>query len=220
MSTQNIGLVERDEDSKEAQERPAPTLVPPPVTDIRKNLSVLQPKHQWPPPIYIDPNASPEEIFYMENRWYSQWKYYDERAAMSKRSYQRLQLSITVGSAAVPVLVGIQAVDSRIDFALYAITIIISFLVAGSSAIETVKKYGDAWRSFRTATEELMREKALYDVKSGPYRKSTNPFLLFVERCEDIMAKQNGVFLSLREEQQGQQAESENSKAEAPANLG
>lgn len=196
----SIGLVEREDGAKTPSDRTTPTIVPP-VVDKRKNLSVLKPESQWPPPIYIDPNASPEEIYYMENRWYAQWEYYDKRATVAKRAAQRLQLTITVGSAAVPVLVGIQAIDSRVDFALYTVTIIISFLVAGSSAIETVKKYAEAWRSYRTATEELMREKALYDVKSGPYRKSTNPFLLFVERCEDVIAKQNGIFLSPREDQ-------------------
>jgi len=189
------------EEDKKEQDRPSPTIVPRPVADRYKDLSVIRPEGEWPPPIYIDPNASPEEIYYMENRWFAQWLFYDQRAVVAKRVHQRLQLTITVGSAAVPVLVGIQAIDDRVNFALYLVTIIISFLVAGASAIETVKKYGDAWRSYRTATEELMREKSLYDVKSGPYRKSTNPFLLFVERCEDVMAKQNGVFLSPREEQ-------------------
>jgi len=166
-----------------------------------RGYSIFTPEEHWPPPIYIHPTATPEELYYIEHRWHAEWSYYDKKASQAKKSFQRVQLTITVGSAAVPVLVGIQALDDRLDFALYLITILISFLVAAASAIETVKKYGDDWRTYRSAAEELGREKALYDVRTGPYRRSKNPFLLFVERCEEVVAKQNGAWSALKEEQ-------------------
>lgn len=166
-----------------------------------RGYSIFTPDDHWPPPVYIDPNATPQELYYIEHRWYKEWSYYDKRATEAKRSYQRLQLMIGVLSAGVPVLVSIQAVDNRLNFMLYLITIVISFAVAAASAIEQVRKYGDMWRSYRAAAEELHREKALYDVKSGSYRRSTNPFLLFVERCEEVIGKQNGAWSALKEEQ-------------------
>jgi len=108
--------------------------------------------------------------------------------------------------------------NEGIEFALYLLTILVSLSVAAASAIETVKHYGDSWRSYRTATEELQREKSMYDMMAGPYRRSTNPFLLFVERCEDIMAKQNGNFAPLKEEEtKGEDPYSDDSEAGAGA---
>ncbi|GAB4508714.1 MAG: hypothetical protein OHK0046_01990 [Anaerolineae bacterium] len=172
----------------------------PSVQEKHERLPILDPSNQWPPPLYIDQNAGSRELYYMEHRWYSQWKYYDGRASGAKQNYQRLQLIIGVGSVAVPVLVGIQFGDDNVRVALNIATVLISLLVAAAAAIENVMKYGDAWRSYRAATEELQREKSMYDTRSGPYRRSTNPFLLFVERCEDIMAKQNGSWAALKED--------------------
>ena len=175
------------------------------VKEKQEKLPTLEPSGAWPPPLYIDPEAGSREVYYMEHRWYSQWKYYDDKATLSKRNYQRLQLVIGVGSVAVPVLVGIQFGDESVRVVLNLVTVFISLCVAAAAAIENVYKFGDAWRSYRTANEELQREKSMYDVHSGPYRRSTNPFLLFVERCEDIMAKQNGSWSALKEEQVQQQ---------------
>lgn len=187
---EKIEVVKRADEASTSP-RPAPALVAP---AEKKAANVLEPVNVWPPPIYIDENAPPEERYYMEHRWYTQWNWYDTRAASAKRSYQRLQLIIGIGSLAIPALVGLnplaEAGSSRT--ALTLLTVFISVVVAAATAIENVKKHGDAWRSYRTAAEELKREKSLYDVRSGSYRKSKKPFLLFVERCEDIMAKQNG----------------------------
>jgi uncharacterized protein YigE (DUF2233 family) len=106
----------------------------------------------------------------------------------------------------VPVLVGLSTSDETARLALQLLTVFISLMVAAAAAIENVKKYGDSWRTFRTAAEELYREKSLYDVQTGAYRSSKRPFLLFVERTEDIVAKQNGAWSTLHEEQIRKQA--------------
>lgn len=150
----------------------------------------------WPPPLFLMRTASDAERYYMKYRWQNQWQYYDNKASENKRNYQWLQLIIGVGSVAVPVLLGFQGTFT-------IIATIVSLVVAASAAVENVKKFGDGWRSFRTAAEALQREKALYDVSAGPYRIAKRPFIRFVERCEDIIAQQNGQFMQ-REEQQTQ----------------
>ncbi len=164
--------------------------------------SILEPAGTWPPPIFIRPDASSDERYYMEHRWHAQWSWYDKRASDSKTWYQRLQIIVGVGSVTVPVLVGITSTNETARSALQLATVLISLVVAASAAIENVKKYGDNWRNFRAAAEELAREKAMYDVASGPYRKSKAPFLLFSERCEDIIAKQNGNWLQMTQEKE------------------
>ncbi len=150
----------------------------------------------WPPPLFVMRTASDAERYYMKHRWQNQWQYYDSKATENKRNYQWLQLTIGIGSVAVPVLLGFQGTFT-------IVATIVSLVVAASAAIENVKKFGDGWRSFRAAAEALQREKALYDVSAGPYRIAKRPFIRFVERCEDIIAQQNGQFMQ-REEQQPQ----------------
>jgi hypothetical protein len=149
----------------------------------------------WPPPLYTLPNATLAEKYYLKQRWQSQWLWYDKKAAENKNKHQFLQVVIGVGSVAVPVLLGIEALRS------YAVWV--SLVVAAAASIENVKKYGDNWRSYRRAAENLSREKSLYDVNAGPYRTSKKPFARFVERCEEVIAQQNGQFYQ-REDQQTQ----------------
>jgi hypothetical protein len=155
----------------------------------------------WPPPLYLMRTASDAERYYMKYRWQNQWQYYDGKATENKRNYQWLQLTIGIGSVAVPVLLGFQGTFT-------IVATIVSLVVAAAAAVENVKKYGDGWRSFRSAAEALQREKALYDVSAGPYRVAKRPFIRFVERCEDIIAQQNGQFMQRDEQQQqGQQSQ-------------
>jgi len=171
--------------AEEIAARPIPTLEPPTV---------------WPPPIFINPQATAREIYYMQHRWYSQWSYYDKKSSAAKVRYQRLQLIVAVGSVVVPVLIGLTPTDPNLRTGLDLVTVAISLIVAASAAIETVKQFGDEWRTFRSTAEELKREKSLYDTGSGPYRRAKNPFRLFVERSEEVMAKQNGAWATLKEE--------------------
>lgn len=172
----------------------------------------LVPTGTWPPPIYVDPNATEQERHYIEHRWYAQWEWYDKKASEAKRNHQRTQMLVLIGSTLITALVAftppssLEAALPWLPDTIRVVTVIISIGVGVYTGLENqVFKYGDNWRSFRGAAEELLREKALYDVRSGPYRKTKTAFLLFVQRCEEIMTKQNGSFLQLAEEvQQGQ----------------
>ncbi|MDX1991131.1 MAG: DUF4231 domain-containing protein [bacterium] len=191
-----------------------PATPPAPVLTETLKYSLIKPSETWPPPIFIDLAASDSERYYMEHRWYSQWSYYDKKASDAKKQYHRYQLFAVIGAGCVTALVGLSPIATNITVrnGLTVLTVLVSLLVTSATAIEAVQKFGDSWRNYRSAAEELKREKSLYDVRSGSYRKAKKPFLLFVERCEEIMAKQNGSWAALREEQQPQQ-----SGAPAPA---
>jgi hypothetical protein len=173
----------------------------------------------WPPPVFGRPTMRPEERFYLENRWYSQWAFYDKKANESKKKYLRLQQVIVLGSVIVPVLIASgpylasvipAASDSSQDILRFLIdftTIVISTAVAGSAAWEGLHKYGDSWTTYRRAAEEMQQEKFMFDVRSGRYANNADAFPRFVERCEEIMAQQNGRFIQTIEKQQAQQAE-------------
>jgi hypothetical protein len=169
-----------------------PALAPTIIKDEEKAEST------WPPPLYLPGDAGESARHYIRHRWQSQWLWYDAKAGENKRKHQSLQVLIGVGSVAVPVLLNLQ--DPWRNFA-----VIISLVVAAAASIENVKKYGDNWRSYRRAAENLSREKSLFDVGAGPYRVAKQPFSRFVERCEEIIGQQNGQFYQQGgEEQQAQ----------------
>jgi hypothetical protein len=155
----------------------------------------MEPSAIWPPPIYIRENIGPQERYYVEHRWFAQWAWYDARATFYKKRYQRIQLGIGIGAVAVPVLVGVSGFDPMTDTALKIATVVISLMVAALTAWENVYKHGENWRLFRAAAEDLSREKSMYDMQAGPYLRAEQPFVRFVERCEVIMAQQNGRWL-------------------------
>jgi hypothetical protein len=169
-----------------------PPLLPDPIQPVTAPVSQPTEDEQkllettWPPPLYTPANAALAEKFYLKQRWQSQWLWYDKKASENKNKHQFLQVVIGVGSVTVPVLLGIEALRG------YAVWV--SLIVAAAASIENVKKYGDNWRSYRRAAENLSREKSLYDVNAGPYRTAKKPFARFVERCEEVIAQQNGQF--------------------------
>ncbi len=184
-----------------------------PLTPEQYKEYLAQPEAPWPPPIFVKRNVTAEEKFYIENRWYAQWRYYDKKSSENKQSYHFFQRVIVIGSVTVPVLVGtgpsIAAyvnnepwVRALLDMA----TVVISLAVALSAAIEGLYKYGEYWSNYRKAAEELLQEKHLYDVRSGGYANTSDPFLRFVERCEGIIAKQNGQYFQTVEKQQSEAA--------------
>lgn len=158
----------------------------------------LLPEAPWPPPIFVRKSISPQERYYIEHRWYSQWSFFDKKANENKNRYYRTQLIVGIGSVTVPVLVGINA-EGIADSVLYFVTVIISLAVAMATAVESLYTFGDNWRSYRSAAENLHQEKSLYDVKAGRYANNPQAFMRFVERIEEIIAQQNGRWIQSQE---------------------
>ncbi|MGB1289108.1 MAG: DUF4231 domain-containing protein, partial [Aggregatilineales bacterium] len=100
----------------------------------------------WPPPVFIRRNMPFDQRFYLENRWYGQWKFYDKEAGKNKRLYHRYQQIIVVFSVVVPVLVGFgpsiaTAInktfpDADIRTVVDILTVLLSLMVAVAAAIE------------------------------------------------------------------------------------
>ncbi len=188
---------------------------------------VVMPDSAWPPPIFIKKNAPPRERFYLEKRWHSQWSYYDSKATENKDTYFLYQRIVVIGALIIPALVSINSTLARFLAGVFnngdvtaeamwrigvdSITVIVSLLVAGAAALESLYKYGENWSSYRSAAEELQAEKNFYDMQSGPYANNPNPFSTFVERVEGIVANQNGkYFQAVQQQLQKQSDDNEN----------
>ncbi|MDQ7037089.1 MAG: DUF4231 domain-containing protein [Anaerolineae bacterium] len=176
----------------------------------------IMPESSWPPPMFVKKNITPQERYYLENRWHSQWRFFDTKASNSKSQYFWLQRIVVIGSVTVPVLVSldpdiirglinfIPLVTLTVDQARLLIditTVLLSLAVAISAGLESLNKYGDNWGSYRQAAEELQAEKSFYDVDGGRYANNPDAFSRFVERTEEIIAQQNGRFIASVEKQ-------------------
>lgn len=207
--------------------QPAPTVVSTPplpqgtAEPGKYEEFLLMPDAAWPPPIFIRKSVSAQERFYIENRWHSQWNYYDKKANESKKLYYRYQSIVVIGSVIVPVLVSFSsALGQLLDgvfirfggsagagrFFVDVLTVLTSTLVAIAAAVESLQKYGDGWSSYRSAAEELQAEKYFYDMLAGPYANNPNPFATFVERTEGVVANQNGKYFQAVQQQIQKQA--------------
>ena len=126
----------------------------------------------------------------------AQWEWYDQKATFFKKRYLRIQVGVGIMSGIVPVLVAINSPNADIVDLLKLGAIALSLMVTVLTVWENVYKHGDNWRTYRGAAEDLAREKAMYDMKAGHYKRVKNPFMRFVERTEEIIGKQNGQWLS------------------------
>ncbi|MEM9953575.1 MAG: DUF4231 domain-containing protein [Chloroflexota bacterium] len=194
-----------------------------PVTTGNFEDWTFKPSGAWPPPVFLKPNATPRERFYIEYRWFSQWDYYDKKASEAKSTYYRYQTIVVIGALLIPALVSLNSAIARFIADLVAggsadseaiirigvdtVTVFVSLLVAGSAAIESLYKFGDTWNSYRSAAEELQAEKNVYDMSAGPYESNPNPFATFVTRVEGIVANQNGKYFQAVQAQIAKQSE-------------
>jgi len=204
--------------------QPAPTVVATPplpqgTSDPGKYEEfLLMPSAAWPPPIFIRKSVSAQERFYIENRWHSQWSYYDKKATDAKKVYFSIQRFVVVGGVIVPVIVGLGYSLSTIVESMFAmpvgagrpwidiITVVISATIGIAAAVESLYKFGDDWNSYRSAAEELLAEKSFYDMQSGPYANNPNAFATFVDRTEGIIANQNGKYFQAQQQNIQKQA--------------
>jgi hypothetical protein len=145
---------------------------------------------------------------YINTRWKPQVDYYDAKGSFNKRRHQSLQAFIGVGSVGVTLLLGLSVPGEFVA--------VISALIAVATAVENVYKYGDSWRRFRQASERLKREKIMFDMGAGPYRRARDPILLFTERCEDVILQESGNYFQ-REEQQQAQGQDKDKDKETPS---
>lgn len=173
----------------------------------------VMPSTAWPPPIYVRRSISPQERFYLENRWYSQWTYYDKKATENKNSYYFYQNIVIIGGVIIPTLVSINGTVARALTGAFGLsletwrtildagTVFVSLAVAIAAAILGLQKFGESWASYRSAAEELQSEKSYYDMGAGPYLNNANPLATFVENTENIIAKQNGNYFQTVQKQ-------------------
>jgi hypothetical protein len=143
---------------------------------------------------------------YMHSRYVNQVVWMEGKADDARRHYVRLRLLTVVGAVIVPVLVGLNTDDGRVE----ALTIALSVVVAVSAAIEQFFHFGERWQHYRRNVERLKTEGWRYFELTDGYGTAgathESAFPDFARRVESILQEETDVFISevAAERQQGQ----------------
>jgi Protein of unknown function (DUF4231) len=134
---------------------------------------------------------------YISDRIDDQCGYYDKSAAKYKTRHFVMRRTAVIGAALVPILLnvpfGILDPYSKVPATL--VSLVVTIIVA----LETVDRYGDQWKNFRSTYEFLKSEKFHFQTGEGVYRGMDGEaaFMMLVERCESRIAMENSATLSI-----------------------
>jgi uncharacterized protein DUF4231 len=130
---------------------------------------------------------------YVESRLaqYQQW--YDKKAVRTKAMHLRMRTISVVGGALVPVLVNLD-----LSFAKLTATVL-SLVVVGSVSLESVYRYREQWKNYRSTEQLLGHERIYFETKVGPYAglSEDEAFPTLVARVESAIASENSATLNV-----------------------
>ncbi len=137
---------------------------------------------------------------YLKERYYDQVNWYDTKSAHNQKRYRRLQWGLIIFSAITPVLI---TLDWRLPShaILGWIPIITSVAVAIMTAALKTFGYQENWMNYRTTCETLKKEIRLYEAGIGDYAGAKDKEAVFVERVENLISRENTLWLTIRKEQ-------------------
>ena len=139
---------------------------------------------------------------FLHKRWLDQLVWMDNRANRTQKNYRNLRLTSIGGGVLVPALVGLKFLPA---------SIIVSLIVAGSTAFEGFFHYGDRWQHYRRTAEQLKSEGWQFSQLSGEYREYNThreAYLAFATRVEDLIQQDVEGFMKIVREKKQNGAQS------------
>lgn len=138
------------------------------------------------------PEASKAER-YVDTRLSQYQKWYDRKAVKMKAMHLRMRTVSVVGGAMVPVLVNIDLPFARLT------ATALSLVVVGSVSLESVYRYREQWKNYRSTEQLLGHEKVYFQSGVGPYLglSESESFTTLVARVEKAIASENSATLNV-----------------------
>ena len=138
---------------------------------------------------------------YISDRLDDQIKYYDLKSIEYKKKPENISLATIIISALIALVPAFIDILPNCKGIITFLSALLAATITVLQTIDKLKKYNDLFYQFRMTCEKLKQEKELYLYQSGEYKRTdemTNE-QLFVERCESIMATENGTWAQLNE---------------------
>ncbi|MFE6098902.1 DUF4231 domain-containing protein [Streptomyces laurentii] len=130
---------------------------------------------------------------YVDERLGQYQAWYDRKATKMKAMHLRMRTVSVVGAALVPVLVNVD-----LEFARVTATVL-SVVVVASVSLESVYRYREQWKNYRSTEQLLGHERVYFAARVGPYHKLSGreAFTTLVARVEKAIASENSATLNV-----------------------
>ena len=139
---------------------------------------------------------------YIKVRIDDQIEYYDKKSIHYKKMHENLTITTIILSASIAIIPAFTALIPNYKNTFTFLSAFFAAIITVLQTIDKLKKYNELFYQYRSTCEKLKQEKYLFLTNSGEYKTShnapTNEQLL-VERCESIMATENGTWAQLNE---------------------
>ncbi|WP_234323120.1 DUF4231 domain-containing protein [Streptomyces bikiniensis] len=130
---------------------------------------------------------------YIETRVEQYQGWYDAKATHMKAMHLRMRTVSVVGGALVPVFVNLDLGFARIT------ATVLSVVVVAAVSLESVYRYREQWKNYRSTEQLLGHERVYFETKVGPYRglAKREAFAVLVARVEKAIANENAATLNV-----------------------
>lgn len=117
-------------------------------------------------------------------------------SSQNQSKYKKLKRAAIIIGATIPLCVTLTTIDYINNVPWFKIPLLVYSALGGTvlALMNNLLKTGnfyDNWKSFRSISETLLREKYLYLTKMPPYNKN-DAFPLVVEKVEGLLADEEG----------------------------
>ncbi|MGW3668756.1 DUF4231 domain-containing protein [Streptomyces sp. NPDC005141] len=138
-----------------------------------------------------DPVATAQDYVEVRLSQYQQW--YNRKAVKTKAMHLRMRTLSVVGGALVPVLVNLDVSFAKL------IATVLSLIVVGSVSLESVYRYREQWKNYRSTEQLLGHERIYFQTKVGPYADLPDgeAYKTLVARVETAIASENSATLNV-----------------------
>ncbi|MEU1587483.1 DUF4231 domain-containing protein [Micromonospora sp. NPDC005710] len=130
---------------------------------------------------------------YLTDQLTQHQSWYDKKAVKAKATHLRTHTAAVVGGCLIPVLVSLDFPYVR------AVTTVVSLIVAGAVSLESVFRYREHWKNYRSTEQTLGHERIHVLTRTGVYTDldDATAFAALVERVEATIANENAATLSV-----------------------
>ncbi|MER8233562.1 DUF4231 domain-containing protein [Streptomyces sp. NPDC094049] len=130
---------------------------------------------------------------YIEGRLSQYQGWYDVKATRMKAMHLRMRTVSVVGGSLVPVFVNLDVAFARIT------ATVLSVVVVAAVSLESVFRYREQWKNYRSTEQLLGHERVYFETKVGPYYNlpRREAFSTLVARVEKAIASENSATLNV-----------------------
>ena len=134
---------------------------------------------------------------YIELRLDEQIDWYKRNSSFNQSRYKLWQV-VKIVTALLITTLSLLSIKKK-ELIPYVVGLLGAFIIFIESFVN-IFNYKKLWITYRITSENLIKEKMLFETRSSPYKNETEAFDLLVQRCESIMENEKVSWEQLQSE--------------------